>query len=76
MKLARFALYALFALAPSAESAVSPLKPGEKPAPGSTEAELWYGMDQAEKWNNWFHYAAGMVAGVGGAGGGAGAGGM
>lgn len=49
MKLARFALYALLALAPSAESAVSPLKPGEKPAPGSTEAELWYGMDQAEK---------------------------
>lgn len=49
MKLARFALYVLFALAPSAESAVSPLKPGEKPAPGSTEAELWYGMDQAEK---------------------------
>lgn len=49
MKLARFALYALLALAPSAESAVSPLKPGEKPTPGSTEAELWYGMDQAEK---------------------------
>lgn len=49
MTLARFALYALLALAPSAESAVSPLKPGEKPTPGSTEAELWYGMDQAEK---------------------------
>jgi predicted Zn-dependent protease len=42
-------LYALLALAPSAYGAVSPLKPGEKPAPDSTEAELWYGMDQAEK---------------------------
>lgn len=26
-----------------------PLQPGERPAAGSTEAELWYGMDQAEK---------------------------
>ncbi len=26
-----------------------PLAVGEKPVPGSTEAELWYGMDQAEK---------------------------
>ncbi|HEY2346778.1 MAG TPA: M48 family metalloprotease [Xanthomonadaceae bacterium] len=26
-----------------------PLQPGERPVPGSTEAELWYGMDQAEK---------------------------
>ena len=26
-----------------------PLQPGEQPAAGSTEAELWYGMDQAEK---------------------------
>ena len=26
-----------------------PLQPGEKPLAGSTEAELWYGMDQAEK---------------------------
>lgn len=25
------------------------IKPGERPATGSTEAELWYGMDQAEK---------------------------
>ncbi|HZH43972.1 MAG TPA: tetratricopeptide repeat protein [Lysobacter sp.] len=25
------------------------LRPGERPAPGTTEAELWYGMDQAEK---------------------------
>jgi predicted Zn-dependent protease len=25
------------------------LQPGERPTPGSTEAELWYGMDQAEK---------------------------
>lgn len=27
---------------------VTPIRPGEKPAQGSTEAELWYGMDQAE----------------------------
>jgi predicted Zn-dependent protease len=26
------------------------LKPGERPAPGSTESELWYGTDQAEKY--------------------------
>ena len=26
-----------------------PLQPGEKPVAGTTEAELWYGMDQAEK---------------------------
>jgi predicted Zn-dependent protease len=26
-----------------------PLQPGERPVPGSTEAELWYGMDQVEK---------------------------
>lgn len=26
-----------------------PLKPGESPVAGSTEAQLWYGMDQAEK---------------------------
>src|SRR5688572_15788517 len=25
------------------------LQPGQRPPPGSTEAELWYGMDQAEK---------------------------
>lgn len=25
------------------------LVPGQRPVPGSTEAELWYGMDQAEK---------------------------
>ena len=49
MSLSWLALYALLALAPSAYGAVSPLKPGEKPAPDSTEAELWYGMDQAEK---------------------------
>lgn len=27
----------------------APLQPGEHPVAGSTEAELWYGMDQAEK---------------------------
>jgi predicted Zn-dependent protease len=30
-------------------ASLSQLQPGQKPAPGSTEAELWYGMDQAEK---------------------------
>ncbi|WP_147652159.1 M48 family metallopeptidase [Vulcaniibacterium gelatinicum] len=28
---------------------VAHLRPGERPAAGSTEAELWYAMDQAEK---------------------------
>ncbi len=28
---------------------VVPIQPGERPVPNSTEAELWYGMDQAEK---------------------------
>lgn len=27
----------------------TPLQPGERPIPGSTEAELWYEMDQSEK---------------------------
>lgn len=35
--------------APSFAQSPGPLAPGERPAPGSTEAELWYGMDQAEK---------------------------
>jgi len=26
------------------------ITPGERPVPGSTESELWYGMDQAEKY--------------------------
>jgi predicted Zn-dependent protease len=30
-------------------AALSHLKPGERPTAGSTESELWYGMDQAEK---------------------------
>jgi predicted Zn-dependent protease len=39
------------ALCGPAQAAPPPaqLQPGERPAPGSTEAELWYGMDQAEK---------------------------
>ncbi len=28
---------------------VPPIQPGEKPATGSTEAELWYGVDQSER---------------------------
>lgn len=34
---------------PVCAQALEPLRPGERPTPGSTEAELWYGMDQAEK---------------------------
>ncbi len=50
MRLASAVLCALLALVPSVEAVDAPaLKPGEKPRPGSTEAELWYGMDQAEK---------------------------
>ena len=44
-----FALSALLATASYATPAVAPLQPGERPAAASTEAELWYGMDQAEK---------------------------
>jgi predicted Zn-dependent protease len=32
-----------------AEPPPPPLQPGERPLAGSTEAELWYGIDQAEK---------------------------
>ena len=32
-----------------AEPPPPPLQPGERPVAGGTEAELWYGMDQAEK---------------------------
>jgi beta-barrel assembly-enhancing protease len=31
------------------QEVIKPILPNEKPIPGSTEAELWYGMDQAEK---------------------------
>lgn len=49
MRLAGAVLCALLAIVPSAQAVDPPaLKPGEKPQPGSTEAELWYGMDQAE----------------------------
>lgn len=34
---------------PARASDAQALRPGETPTPGSTEAELWYGMDQAEK---------------------------
>jgi predicted Zn-dependent protease len=33
----------------NATPAMTPLQPGQRPPPGSTEAELWYGMDEAEK---------------------------
>lgn len=50
MKLKLFIWIALLLLATSAQAgSVAPISPGEKPIPGSTEAELWYGMDQAEK---------------------------
>ncbi|MEY3373263.1 MAG: hypothetical protein RLZZ537_1731, partial [Pseudomonadota bacterium] len=49
MRTAGLALSALLALITVAHANTPALKPGEKPAPGSTEAELWYGMDQAEK---------------------------
>lgn len=34
---------------PTAMAAPPPIQPGERPVPGSTEAELWYGMDRAER---------------------------
>ncbi|UZW62135.1 M48 family metallopeptidase [Lysobacter enzymogenes] len=33
----------------SAAAPIEPIRPGERPGAGSTEAELWYGMDQAER---------------------------
>lgn len=40
---------ALSCAAPCFADAPPPLQPGEHPVAGSTEAELWYGMDRAEK---------------------------
>ncbi len=44
-----FGLLALLWLAPAFASPPPPLQPGARPVAGSTEAALWYGMDQAEK---------------------------
>lgn len=44
-----FACAGLLATLPAFAAAPPPLQPGEHPLPGSTEAELWYGMDRAEK---------------------------
>lgn len=41
------ALVAAARLASAAQ--VPPIQPGEKPAAGSTEAELWYGVEQSER---------------------------
>lgn len=51
MHLPRLALYAGMALTTASQAAapIQPVQAGEKPKAGSTEAELWYGMDQAEK---------------------------
>lgn len=35
--------------APAGAASLPHLQPGERPKSGSTESELWYGMDQAEK---------------------------
>lgn len=43
------ALLLALSLSSSGADAADALRAGERPAPGSTEAELWYGMDQAEK---------------------------
>lgn len=39
----------LLANTPALAKSQPPLQPGERPVPGSTEAELWYEMDQSEK---------------------------
>lgn len=51
MKSVRVLLWFALIVLPSSAwaAATNPLAVGEKPTPGSTEAELWYGMDQAEK---------------------------
>ncbi|QSX79883.1 M48 family metallopeptidase [Agrilutibacter solisilvae] len=43
------ALSLFFAGTAGAAPPLAHLQPGQRPAPGTTEAELWYGMDQAEK---------------------------
>ncbi|HEV8693981.1 MAG TPA: M48 family metalloprotease [Lysobacter sp.] len=48
----RLAVIAMLATAGIGSALAAPLahlQPGERPVAGSTEAELWYGMDQAEK---------------------------
>lgn len=40
---------AIAAPLPAAADVPPPINPGERPAPNSTESELWYGMDQAER---------------------------
>lgn len=35
--------------AAAAAGPISAIQPGERPATGTTESEIWYGMDQAEK---------------------------
>lgn len=43
------AMLAAAAVGSAVAAPLAHLRPGERPATGSTEAELWYGMDQAEK---------------------------
>lgn len=47
----RLALLAGLCMAAAAQAAapIEPVQPDEQPQAGTTEAELWYGMDQAEK---------------------------
>ena len=42
-------LLATAGIGDASAAAMTQLRPGERPAAGSTESELWYGMDQAEK---------------------------
>ncbi len=50
MKRAAAGLLLAFGLGqPACARALAPISPGEQPAAGSTEAELWYGTSQAEK---------------------------
>ncbi|MFC5579422.1 M48 family metalloprotease [Lysobacter niabensis] len=43
------AMLAAAGMGGASAGSLAPRQPGDRPVPGSTEAELWYGMDQAEK---------------------------
>ncbi len=48
-RLLAYLLAVLLSGTAGAAQTITPIQPGERPLPNSTESELWYGMDQAEK---------------------------
>ena len=49
LRLIAAALLAAAGMGGASAAQLAQLQPGERPLAGSTEAELWYGMEQAEK---------------------------